>query len=83
MVNRDAFDKGTMLDNGGASGQAEDFVRTFGHVCEIEFIIAGPLEYVVWRVEEDASANGWTVVAFPKALIEVGIVMALGLLERC
>lgn len=47
MVDRDKFDEGTRLDDRGASRQVEDFVRTFGHVCEIEFIIAGPLEYVV------------------------------------
>lgn len=39
VVNRDTFDEETTLVDDGVGGQVEKFVRTFGHVCELGFII--------------------------------------------
>lgn len=48
---------------------------------EFGFIIAERLGYNISWVEEDPYANGWTAVGFPKDLIKIGLVAALGFVE--
>lgn len=70
-ANRYEFDERRVLDNGGTCRQVEYFVQTSGKVRKILFIIAGRIGYCVRWVEEGPYANGWTVVGFPKAVIEI------------
>lgn len=54
-------------------------MRAFGHVCELEFPVAGWFGDSFGRIKEDLSANFRAVIT--NALIEVELVAVLGLVD--
>lgn len=64
------------MDNGRACIQVKELVRTFDHVRDVGFILAGWLGEGTRMVKEYPFADINAVVGFPKALTRIGIVTA-------